>query len=51
MPNTHVPAAGGAMPALCRVIRLKAAILMLRTARRLSDRAERIIDSFKEGGQ
>jgi hypothetical protein len=48
MPNTTVPAAGGAMPALCRIIRLRLAILMLRTARRLSDHAERIIRSFED---
>ena len=43
MPNTTVPAAGGAMSAACRVIRLKLAIWMLRTARKLSDRAAIII--------
>ncbi|MGX5846918.1 hypothetical protein ACWGTO_07550 [Mesorhizobium sp. PL10] len=47
MPNTPVPAAGGAMPALCRVIRLRFALMLLRTARKLSDRAERIIKSFE----
>ena len=43
MPNTHVPAPGGAMPAFCRVIRLRFALLLLRTANRLSDRAAGII--------
>lgn len=45
MRNTHVPAPGGAMPAACRVIRLRFALLLLRTANQLSDRAERIIKS------
>jgi len=36
MPNTHVPAPGGAMPAICR---LRLALLMLRTANQLSDHA------------
>ena len=49
MPNTLVPAAGGAMSAACQVIRLKLAIWMLRTARKLSDRAAHIIhDEEKE---
>lgn len=43
MLNTPVPAPGGAMPAFCRVIRLRFALLLLRTANRLSDRADRII--------
>ncbi|BCH01820.1 hypothetical protein MesoLj131b_38190 [Mesorhizobium sp. 131-2-5] len=47
MPNTHVPAPGGAMPAICRIFRLRLALLMLRTANRLSDRAERIIKSYE----
>jgi hypothetical protein len=46
MPNTTVPAAGEAMSVACRVIRLKSAIWMLRTARKLSDRAERIISFY-----
>lgn len=47
MPNTHVPAAGGAMPAICRIFRLRLALLLLRTANRLSDCAKRIIDDFE----
>ena len=48
MPNTHVPAPGGAMPAFCRVIRLRFALLLLRTANRLSDRAGRIIRQYED---
>ena len=47
MPNTSVPAAGEAMPAACRVIRLRFALLLLRTANRLSDRAKRIIEHYE----
>jgi hypothetical protein len=44
MPNTPVPAAGGAMPAICRILRLRFALLLLRTANRLSDAARHIIE-------
>lgn len=44
MPNTPVPAAGGAMPALCRLIRLRFARRLLWTARKLQDIAAVIID-------
>lgn len=47
MPNTPVPAAGGAMPAICRIFRLRLALLFLRTATRLSDRAKHIIDDYE----
>ncbi len=47
MPNTPVPAVGGALPALCRVIRLRFALLLLRTANRCSDRAMRIIERYE----
>ena len=47
MPNTHVPAPGGAMPAACRVIRLRFALCLLRAANRLSERAERIIKQYE----
>lgn len=46
MPNTPVPAAGGAMPAAIRILRLRLAILLLRTANRLSSHAERIIKQY-----
>jgi hypothetical protein len=46
MPNTPVPAAGGALPAICRIFRLRLALLMLRTANRLSEGAERIIKRY-----
>ena len=51
MPNTPVPAAGEAMSAACRVIRLKFAVLLLRTARKLSDCADAIIRHYEGKGQ
>ncbi|CAN7718835.1 hypothetical protein [Mesorhizobium caraganae] len=49
MPNIPIPAAGRAMPALCRIFRLRLALLLLRTANKLSYRAKRIIDGYEEG--
>ena len=45
MPNTHVLGAAEAMSAAC--IRLQFAILLIRTAKRLSDRAEVIIRHYE----
>ncbi len=35
------------MPAICRIFRLRLALLLLRTANRLSDRAKRIIEDYE----
>lgn len=51
MPNTHVPAPGGAMPAICRLFRLRLALLMLRIANKLSDHAASIIKSYEGRGR
>jgi hypothetical protein len=45
MPN-HVPAVG-AISAACGLVRLKFALFLLRTSRRFTERAARIIEQFE----
>lgn len=51
MPNARVPADGGAMSAPIRIIRLRLALVLLRTARRMHEIAGNLIASVEREGK